>query len=151
MIEIRAMTMPDSAGVAQLFARCFPVPWSRESIENMFKEKGYHSFLALEGESLAGYIGIRRVLDEADITNVCVDPNCRRKGTGSLPPERLFSFAEREKIGNIFLEVRASNIPALSLYEKEGFFRTGIRKDYYEKPREDAVLMQWCAGQGGSV
>ena len=84
MIVIRTMSERDSSAVWELEKKCFSVPWSEESIRAMFSEKGYWNLTARDDGSLVGYIGMKAVLDEADITNVAVDPDRRRQGIGKM-------------------------------------------------------------------
>ena len=97
--------------------------------------------VCLDGDTLAGYIVLSIVLDEGSIDNVAVVPEFRRRGIADL----LLSHAEEQgralELAFLTLEVRSRNEPAIRLYEKHGFVEVGRRKNYYEKPREDAILM----------
>lgn len=143
MIEIREMRKEDCQEVWNLQKQCFSIPWSMDSLEAMFQVKGYTSLVALDDRKIIGYVGMKAVFDEADITNVAVDPSVRRRGTGNLLMEELLERANRQKINRIFLEVRASNEAAIRLYEGVGFEKIDSRKNYYEKPKEDAWIMVW--------
>ena len=90
---------------------------------------------------LLGYVWARFVLDEADIGNVAVAPDSRRRGIGAALLKALFAESERRGAAVLQLEVRESNLAARRLYEKNGFEIVGKRKNYYEKPAEDAILM----------
>ncbi len=120
---------------------CFPDPWSREMLKSYLGKDSSHFFAALRGGELLGYIGSQLVLDELEIFNVAVDESCRRQHLGEKLVERLAQEALSLGAERITLEVRASNTPAIALYEKQGFVEVGRRKNYYQKPREDAVLM----------
>jgi ribosomal-protein-alanine N-acetyltransferase len=85
-----------------------------------------------------GYLFVTQVMDTADIGNIAVSPEFRRQGIASL----LLDTALNGMDADVFLEVRHSNTPAIALYEKYGFQPIGIRKNYYDNPREDAILMQ---------
>lgn len=148
MIVIRTMSERDSSAVWELEKKCFSVPWSEESIHAMFSEKGYWNLTARDDGSLVGYIGMKAVLDEADITNVAVDPNRRRQGIGKMLLRGLLAKAGELRIRRIFLEVRVSNTAARALYEQAGFRTVDVRKNYYEKPKEDAYIMVWESGEG---
>ena len=148
MIVIRTMSERDSSAVWELEKKCFSVPWSEESIRAMFSEKGYWNLTARDDASLVGYIGMKAVLDEADITNVAVDPNRRRQGIGKMLLRGLLAKAGDMGIRRIFLEVRVSNTAARALYEQAGFRTVDVRKNYYEKPKEDAYIMVWESGEG---
>ena len=147
MIVIRTMSERDSSAVWELEKKCFSVPWSEESIRAMFSEKGYWNLTARDDGSLVGYIGMKAVLDEADITNVAVDPDRRRQGIGKMLLRELLAKAGELGIRRIFLEVRVSNTAARALYEQAGFRTVDVRKNYYEKPKEDAYIMVWENGE----
>lgn len=120
---------------------CFPDPWSREMLKSYLSKDSSYFFAAVRGGELLGYIGSQLVLDELEIFNVAVDEGCRRQHLGEKLVERLAEEARSLGAQRITLEVRASNSPAISLYGKQGFVEVGRRKNYYQKPREDAVLM----------
>ncbi len=142
-VQIKKMSERDCEAVWELQKKCFSVPWSLESIREMFETEGYLNLTAWEDGVLAGYIGIKAVLDEADITNVAVHPDHRRQGIGKQLLEKLLRQAAAEGVCRIFLEVRTSNAAARALYEGAGFQIIDIRKNYYEKPKEDAYIMVW--------
>ena len=122
---------------------CFSLPWTIEQLRSQLPDE-HHIFLtALEGEHLLGYVGMMSVLDEGYISNVAVAPEARRKGIGDALIEELMRRAELLGLAFVTLEVRQSNAPAASLYEKHGFTTVGKRKNYYDLPREDAVLMTY--------
>lgn len=143
MVSIREMTAADCGQVWELFKKSFSDPWSLKSIEEMFIHKGYHNLVAHEAGRIIGYIGILAVCDEADITNVAVDPDYRRKHLGTELLSELLRTAVIKGIKLIYLEVRSSNRPAIHLYEQAGFRAIDVRKNYYEHPAEDAVIMMW--------
>ena len=121
---------------------CFSVPWTEAMLcAQMASET--HIFLAVEtpqGE-VAGYIGLMFVLDEGYISNVAVAARFRRQGIAEALICELIQRAEGKQLAFLTLEVRESNAPAIALYEKCGFQTVGRRKNYYEKPTEDALLM----------
>ena len=141
MIRYRSMEREDCQAVEALFEECFSHPWKREAIEETFSAEGYVSLVAETDHRIVGYIGYRSVLDEADITNVAVSPDLRRRGIGHQLLEKLLHIAGNEGISAIYLEVRVSNIAAITLYEHAGFRLCGQRKNYYTEPEEDALLM----------
>lgn len=143
MLKIREMTPQDAEAVRNIFTGCFSHPWSLESIESMFTTGGYVNMVAEEDGRPVGYAGYLAVADEADIVNVAVDPSCQHRRIGTNVMAALLDAARRSGICQIFLEVRPSNVPAIRLYEGMGFERISIRKNYYEAPREDALIMVW--------
>lgn len=144
-MKICPMTEMDCEKTEVLMKECFSVPWSLEALKEMFHTEGYCSFLAKEEEEIIGYVGMKMVLDEADITNVAVLPAYRRQGVAGQLLGQLLEKAKVQELHSIYLEVRTSNIAAITLYEHAGFQRIGHRKNYYDNPREDALLMQWEA------
>ena len=137
------MTEADCEKTELLMKECFSMPWSLEGLKEMFHVNGYYSFLAKEKEEVIGYVGMKKVLDEADITNVAVLPAHRKKGIAGKLLTKLLEEAKRQEVHRIYLEVRDSNIPAITLYGHAGFKEIGQRKNYYENPQEDARLMMW--------
>ena len=92
---------------------------------------------------IAGYIGMYIALDEGEITNVAVFEPLRKQGTGSRLVQAMIQEARQRAVTRIVLEVRCSNEPAIQLYGKYGFLKVGVRKGFYEAPREDADIMVW--------
>ena len=129
------------AQVAAMERACFSNPWS----EAMLAQELYNESVSLvvaEGEdgTVLGYAGLQTVLDEGYINNVAVDQRFRRQGVAD---ELIAAFVRfgRAKLAFLTLEVRSSNAPAIALYAKHGFREVGRRKNYYDDPREDAILM----------
>lgn len=149
--RIIPMTHAHLPQVAALEKRCFPAdPWS----ENLFRfalDSPNSTILLAEGEDgvLLGYAVLYTVLDEGNLDNIAVAPEFRRQGVADALLCALTGFA-RGHLARLFLEVRASNAPALTLYRKYGFAEVGRRKNYYENPREDAILMTWEIEHGNS-
>lgn len=116
-------------------------PWSLEQFESdLFQENSFYLFL-LEAERLIGFIGYSSVLDEVDITHVVIDKDYQHRGCGKkLLKELVARLTEQEK-RRLFLEVRKSNSVAIKTYETFGFERISIRKNYYQHPKEDALIM----------
>lgn len=120
---------------------CFSTPWTREQLATQLSGDR-HVFLAAEIDGqVAGYVGMMHVLDEGYISNVAVGGAFRRRGIGDALIAELISRCESLGLVFVTLEVRRSNAPARALYEKHGFVAVGERRNYYEQPREDAVLM----------
>ena len=116
-------------------------PWN----EAMLEEELYNdtaSFIVAEGEdgSVLGYAGLHVILDEGYIDNVAVRPSCRRMGLGDKLLDVFIRFGQAN-LAFLTLEVRPSNTPAVALYEKNGFKEVGRRPNYYDDPKEDALLL----------
>ena len=141
-MEIIKMTSAHVEQIAQLEILCFSDPWSVNSISYELTNKLSHWLVALEGERVVGYIGSQSVMGEADMMNLCVHPDHRRKGIGEALVNQLVHDLDEQDTRVLFLEVRVSNANAIALYEKLGFVEVGMRRNYYFKPREDALIMR---------
>ena len=118
---------------------CFHAPWSEKMLREEL-DKGIFLVAERDGQAV-GYVGCQTVLDEGYITNVAVSPDCRRHGIARALRAELTDEARAQALAFVTLEVRASNVPAIALYESAGFVRVGVRKNFYTVPTEDAVLM----------
>ncbi len=140
--NIGPMTEEDVAAVAALEAENFSRPWSYEAFYKTLSDENYIVMIAKEKDALLGYCVLLCTGEEADITNVCTAPEARGKGVATEMLAALMEAGESRGVTEFFLEVREGNTPARSLYTKLGFEEIGIRKNYYEEPREHAVLMK---------
>lgn len=140
-IIIEKMAFCHIQKIALLEKECFSVPWSEEGLKPELENNFARFFVALCDGEVAGYIGSHNVLGEVYITNVAVFRDFRRKGIAGRLIDILLKTVQDENAEFVTLEVRKSNTSAISLYRKKGFQIVGERKDFYEKPREDAVLM----------
>ena len=121
---------------------CFSVPWSRDALMEELDNPCAHYVVCTDTEgNVVGYIGSRIVLDEADITNVAVRPQYRRRGIAARLVSMMLEQMAEKGVVSVLLEVRESNLPAQKCYERAGFTVVGRRKNYYELPKEDALLM----------
>ena len=120
MIQIREMQVRDTNAVAEI---------ERQIL------------VAEENNRIIGYIGMYLAMDEGEITNVAVAPVERCHGVGGMLLTELLKIAENKGVARIVLEVRASNDSAIRLYERNGFVQCGMRKGFYEFPKEDAYVM----------
>lgn len=141
MTEIRSMGFEDIETVVKIEKENFSVPWDENGFLSFMLREGTIFLTALNDNEVVGYCGLISAADEADITNVSVSQSMRKKGIGGMLLSELIKEAGESGIKKIFLEVRESNIPAISLYNGFGFKQIGMRKDYYEKPVENALLM----------
>lgn len=140
---VRKMTLEDVEAVYTISTKCFSEPWSLESIKQEVNNAVASYFVAEEEHAIVGYAGLWHVLDEGEVINIAVCEEVRRQGIGEALLKKLLEEAKARKITVIHLEVRASNKGARSLYEKYGFNAIALRKGYYHKPLEDAVIMEW--------
>lgn len=128
--------------VAELEKLCFSDPWSEKSVASELTNPLSLWLVALEGELVAGYVGSQTVLDETDMMNIAVHPDYRRRGMGESLVNALVEELKDRGSRCLTLEVRSSNAPARSLYEKMGFVQIGLRKNYYRNPKEDACILR---------
>lgn len=120
---------------------CFSHPWSRQSLEEELDNETSLFLVAKEENEVIGYIGMSIVIDEGYIFNVAVRESYRNKGVATALINELVTYGKKNNFSFITLEVRKSNLPAISLYTKFGFLKAGERKDYYSNPKENAILM----------
>lgn len=139
---ITKMTQQHIMQVAELEKLCFSDPWSEKSIASELDNKLALWFVADDGGKVLGYVGSQTVIDETDMMNIAVRPDCRRRGIAEAMVDALVE--ELKTIGSrcLTLEVRASNEPAIALYEKLGFAQVGRRRNYYRNPKEDALILR---------
>jgi len=140
-MQIRPMTIEDCEQVAAIEAVSFSMPWSLKAFTETVQKSNFRYFVAEEDGEVLGYCGFLYVLDEAEIPNVCVKASARKQGIGKQMMTVLIEEAAKLGMAVLYLEVRESNRAARSLYESLGFVENGIRKNFYEQPVENAVLM----------
>ena len=140
-IDIQSATPAHIPQIFALESRCFRRPWTPAQLAYYLESPGYVLLIAAEGAELWGYLCLDSVLDEGTVANVAVAPERRRRGIGEKLLRAAQDRARALGLKSLYLEVRESNAAALTLYEKQGFQRAGLRKRYYEDPVEDAVLM----------
>lgn len=120
---------------------CFSYPWSKQSLEEELNNETSLFLVAKEENEVIGYIGMSIVIDEGYIFNVAVREKYRNKGVATALINELVTYGKKNNFSFITLEVRESNLPAISLYSKFGFIKAGERKNYYSNPKENAILM----------
>lgn len=128
--------------IAELERICFSTPWSRNMLAEEL-DNACSAFLVAEDDAgkVVGYAGLQVILDEGYITNVAVRPECRRNGIAGKLLQVFLDFGQANHLAFLTLEVRASNYDAIALYGSRGFRSVGRRKNYYEHPKEDAIIM----------
>ena len=140
--ELRKLCEADIPAVAEIERECFSSPWSEATLCSELQNPLNDFFGAFSDGELAGYIGFQTVAGETSVFNVAVEKRFRRKGIGKALVEKMIFEAKALGAKVIFLEVRAGNLAAINLYEKAGFVFFGIRKDYYDKPKENAFILR---------
>lgn len=140
-MEIRKTTPKDAPILAEMEKEIFPDPWSEKDIRSLVSTEGAMCYTAVSDEEISAYILGRIIAPEGEIYRIATKEEYRRRGIGARLIERLMREEEKEGLETLFLEVRESNLPALSLYNSLGFEVIGKRKNYYKNPSEDAILM----------
>ncbi len=122
----------------------FPNPWHESTFRGEIQNRHIsfpYVIVHSQEKKVIGYIIFWQVKDEVQINNIAIHPDFRRKGLGEAVMRKVLELVRRENAQFVFLEVRPSNAAAFSLYKKLGFKVLGIRKDYYSRPREDALVL----------
>lgn len=135
------MRESDIPNVVEIENISFSTPWSSQSFKKEIYKPYSISRVAIMDNRVVGYICAERIIDEAHILNLAVHPDCRKVGIGSLLVSTVLEELINTGCRYVYLEVRASNIAAIRLYEGFGFKIIGIRKHYYAMPEEDAYVM----------
>lgn len=147
---VRQMDFSDLDELVEIEKLSFSVPWTRGMLEDeLYNSHAWYRVIET-GNSIAGYAGMWKILDEGHITNIAVHPDFRRKGLGAALIADLMDHARSCLIRALTLEVRESNMPAIRLYESMGFAAEGRRKRYYPDNHEDALIM-WANVQESGV
>ena len=140
-VMIRPMTEEDLLQVETIEQESFSLPWSFDAFKSTLDREDTLYLVAEEESVILGYCGMYISFDEGEIPNVAVKKEFRSRGIGEVMMNELLSRAGERGVCSAFLEVRKSNEAAKRLYEKLGFQVAGIRKNFYEFPKEDAVIM----------
>ena len=135
------MTVDDISQVAEIERQIFSIPWSEKAFRDSMESDNTIYIVAKENNNVAGYAGMYLSFEEGNITNVAVNPLSRRKGIGEKIVRDILNRAYEKGVRDVFLEVRETNSVAIALYEKIGFKEERIRKNFYDKPRENALIM----------
>ena len=141
-MEIRLMNNGDIEQIAELEKLCFADPWSVSAFSYELNNPLSLWLVAVDGDTVAGYVGSQTVMGESDMMNVAVAPEYRRQGIAEQLIIDLIRQLNNRNSKSLALEVRQSNLPAISLYEKLGFVQVGCRPRYYRNPKEDALIMR---------
>ncbi|OGU15963.1 MAG: ribosomal-protein-alanine N-acetyltransferase [Geobacteraceae bacterium GWC2_53_11] len=142
-IVIRPMAPADLDAILNIEQASFSVPWQREHFEHEMAAPHSFPFVAESSGSIVGYVCLMSLFEEAQILDIAVAPQQRGKGIAQLLMDHAVAVAREKKAEVLALEVRSTNSSAITLYERCGFVRTGVREKYYEG-RDDAVLMEKC-------
>lgn len=140
-MTIIPMNKDHVAQVAALERQCFADPWSEGSIASELDNPLSLWLVAEQDGAVCGYVGSQTVLDETDMMNIAVHPDCRRQGIAAALIDELIVRLKERGSHILRLEVRVSNAPAIALYDSLGFTQLGLRKNYYRNPKENALIL----------
>lgn len=141
-INITDLRLEDVEKVAEIEKMCFSKPWSENSFKNALNDSDSKFFVARLDSDIVGFSGMYIAAGaEGYVYNIAVNPLFRKKGIGTILTKKLIDYAKEKNLEFLSLEVRKSNNSAISVYEKCGFEKIGIRKNFYESPVEDALIM----------
>lgn len=142
---IRELADRDLDQVVRIEEENFSTPWTRADYANCIIKKEYLALVATgaDDQQILGYMAVMISLDAADVCNVSVDKNYEGRGIGSRLLEAMLRALKEKGVTSVFLEVRETNAGAIHLYEKFGFQQISIRKNYYQKPVENALIMKY--------
>lgn len=138
---IRIMQDKDVLSVSKLEKQSFSMPWSEQALEKEIFNKDSLFCVCEIDKKIIGYAGMYYVYTEGDITNIAIDKKYQGKGYAKELLNYMFELANSRGIKEFTLEVRVSNMNAIKLYEKLGFENVGVRKNFYDNPKEDAYIM----------
>jgi len=138
--RLRRMTAADLDQVMAIERDCFAAPWSYDEMEAECTNPVSNYLVVDINGMIAAYGGFWHIVDEGHITNIAAHRDFRRHGYGEVLVRGLIALARSMDIKSMTLEVRVSNAPARTLYEKCGFVCAGIRPRYYANNREDACI-----------
>ena len=141
--SVRPMTAADLEAVAIIESEN-PSPWTAGQLASELEQEGGWQFVAEAGASglVCGFICGRSCAGEAELLKIAVGLEHRRQGVATQLVAHTLRYLAEQGVGRCFLELRAANLVALALYERFGFRRAGLRKNYYASPPEDAILME---------
>ena len=145
------MAPEDVESVAALEKGAFSTPWDASTFLRLLERPGAELWVTEEAGVIVAYAVLWCILDQGELANIAVAPGARGRGHGGRLLDHLVQVARSRGVERLFLEVRASNDVALRLYDARGFRCIGTRKGYYERPREDALVLELrVAPEGGS-
>lgn len=141
-VALRDMTAEDIDAVVTIERASYSVPWSEATFRGLLRRRDAELVVAQAGREVAGYAAFWCVVDQGELGNVAVAEAWRGRGLGALLVADVVRRAARRGIRELFLEVRPSNTVARSLYERFGFAPAGRRRNYYQEPVEDALVLR---------
>lgn len=145
-IRVRRMREADLERVLQIEHESYSTPWPESSFRGLLRRSDATLLVADTNATVAGYAVSWAVLDQGELGNIAVAPEYRRRGIARVLIETVIDDMKDRGVRELFLEVRVSNVPAQTLYDQYGFEVIGRRRNYYENPVEDALVMRRMVG-----
>lgn len=136
-MEIKLATLENVLDILKIEQACFSTPWTEQGIAESIENENTYLYIATIDDKIAGYMGVQIFSGEGYVTNVATLPEFRRMGIAKALIEEVL----KNEMEFLTLEVRESNIPAISLYKSLNFVEVGKRPRFYRDPTEEAVLM----------
>jgi len=152
-VRIRAMVQADLEPVMAIERASFAMPWTLQTFQGLLDRGDSHLFIAEavgEAETVVGYAVVWIVVDQAELGDIAVSQDWRGRGVGRMLLEAVLERVQEHRVRELFLEVRPSNLGARALYERYGFIEIGRRRDYYSRPREDALVLRRALTQSSA-
>jgi ribosomal-protein-alanine N-acetyltransferase len=139
---VRAMAEADVERVTEIEHASFSTPWKAQTFRTLLGRSGaVLRVLETPELAVAGYAVLWCILDQGELANIAIAPEMRSRGLGAFLLDRITEEARGRGVESLYLEVRVSNFRARAMYGSRGFEQIGVRRDYYEKPREDARIL----------
>lgn len=136
------MAAADVEAVAEMEAAAFSTPWRADTFRTLLERPGAEMHVIEDDGEVVGYAVLWCILDQGELANIAIREDARGRGLGGVLLDRVLDVARERGVRSLFLEVRVSNEAAASLYDSRGFVEIGRRRDYYERPREDARVLE---------
>ena len=131
------------ASIVRIERESFSDPWSEEAFVGMMESRLASFIVALDADdSVIGYTAATGAWDDGEILSVAVDGKARRRGIGGILLDSAISALKDRLVARVFLEVRESNSAAIALYRSRGFEQLSVRRNYYRRPVENALVMR---------
>ncbi len=141
-LRLVKMTRRHLSQILEIEQLCFSETWHEVDFLRLIDLPDALCLVALKAGRVIGYSCLWVVIESSELGNLAVHPQFQGQGVGARLLERNLAICRKRGVITVFLEVRASNIRAITLYEHHGFSRVGLRRRYYSKPTEDAVIMR---------
>jgi len=146
MIKIKKATEENLQRISEIEQEAISPPWSYEALQSEINNDDAYFIIAMDNSAkpplCVGFAILRQVGDDAELLQIVVDKPARGRGVGDLLMNSVLKYVKEKPLESVFLEVRSSNTAAVKLYEKHGFTTVRIRKSYYNRPVEDALVMK---------